>query len=215
MTLSFVQRSLLDKFDDIEYVSKTKISKTLKQNLKMSYKKLSKVNIRAFKKENITKMLQSAALLQTLRSSSTEVIYLDEFSFDTRKSKFYGWGPRNSKVFAKWFLEDQWFSFIVGLSSERYYGFLGTDQTINSDIFKTYIRALIKQIKDDSMDTNKSYLIVWDNAAIHKSEKIQKTLEEKSFGMLTIWPYWPWLNLVEPYINAIKSKLLNYQHLQK
>ena len=88
MTLSFVQRSLLDKFDDIEYVSKTTISKTLKQNLKMSYKKLSKVNIRAFKKENITKMLQSAALLQTLRSSSTEVIYLDEFSFDTRKSKF-------------------------------------------------------------------------------------------------------------------------------
>ena len=144
MILSFVQRYLLDKFDDIEYVSKTTISRTLKQNHKMPYKKLRKVNIRAFKKENITKMLQSEALLQTLKSSSTEVIYSDEFSFDTHKSKFYDWGPINSKVFAKWFFEDQWFYFIVGLSSERYNGVLGIDQTINSDIFKTYIRALIK-----------------------------------------------------------------------
>ena len=77
MILIIVQRSLLDKFDDIEFVSKTTISKTLKQNLKMSYKKISKIIIRAFRKENITNMLQSAALLQTLRSSSTEVIYPD------------------------------------------------------------------------------------------------------------------------------------------
>ena len=100
-------------------------------------------------------MLQSATLLQILRSNSTEVIYLVEFSFDTCKSKFYCWGSRISKVFAKWFLEDQWFSFIVGLSSDKYYGVLETDQTINSDICKTYIRALIKQIKDDSMNANK------------------------------------------------------------
>ena len=79
MTLIIFQRSLLDKFDDIEYVSKTTISKTLKQNLKMSYKKISKIKIKTFKKENITNMLQSAALLQTLRSSSTEVVYLDVF----------------------------------------------------------------------------------------------------------------------------------------
>ena len=77
MTLIIVQRSLLDKFDNIEFASKTTISKTLKQNLRISYKKISKIKIRAFKKENITKMLQSAALLQTLRSSSTEVIYPD------------------------------------------------------------------------------------------------------------------------------------------
>ena len=50
--------------------------------------KLSKANPKIFDEEKNRQILQSAALLQKLRNSNIELIYLDEFTFNPIKIKF-------------------------------------------------------------------------------------------------------------------------------
>ena len=90
MTLSFAQRSQPWQIWRYWICLKDNNFKKSEVKPKDVLKSLTRWALETLKRKYFTKMLQSAALLQTLTSRSTKVIYLDEFLFDTRKSKFYG-----------------------------------------------------------------------------------------------------------------------------
>ena len=66
MTLAALRSKLKEQFDDIKDVSLPTIAKVLKQDLKMSYKKLSKVQTKATTINSINWMKKSACLLKRL-----------------------------------------------------------------------------------------------------------------------------------------------------
>ena len=215
VTVDYVRQSLTKSFEELKEVSASTISRTLKHRWGMSYKKLSKANPKIFNEEKYRQILQSAALLQKLRNSNIEMIYLDEFSFDPRKTKFYGWDKKNSKKFISWFPEMKTMSFVIGLSQKQFYGMLGKQGTINSDVFKYYLQGLIKQLNSANNSMYDSAKIIWDNAVIHKSRIIKTFLSNNSVGILNIYPYCPFLNPIETLIGVVKNKIRVIQKHQR
>ena len=65
----------------------------------MSYQKLCKIEQKAFSLDNSRKFLESVKLLHDLEDIKTELIYIDEFNLQPRKTKFYGWAIKNSKPY--------------------------------------------------------------------------------------------------------------------
>ena len=47
--------------------------------------------------ESLTKVLEVATIQQKLYSKGIEVIYVDEFSVNTRNHQFHGWSKRGRK----------------------------------------------------------------------------------------------------------------------
>ena len=204
--LNDFKEMLESKFQELSGISKSTISRCLKSKLNMSYQKFSKIALKAWKQENMRKMLESATLLYRLNQNNTELIFVDEFSFQPRGICIHGWAKRNSKPIMKSLLEPVSYSFIVSLSHRGYYVYSTTRSSINSTCFQEYLWKLLDDVNNHQIQNNKKYYIVTDNSSIHKTKEINKILEEKRIGLITISPYSPWLNPIEAYINAIKSK---------
>ena len=214
-TVELVKKKLLENFNDLGKVSLSTVRRTMKKRLRLSYKKVSKWEPKILTQSHFRKMLKSALLLQKLKEEQVEAVFIDKFSLNSRKYKLYGWGKVNSKVFIKFKPAFDSMSFIVGLSASRYYGIMGKKGSINSDFFKHYIVNLLKQYKASPDYFSKNLLIIADNATIHKSLKTNGLVEILNIGLLTITPYSPWINPVESYISAIKSKILKRQRTNR
>ena len=106
VTVDYVRQYLTKSFEELKEVSASTISRTLKHRWGVSCKKLSKANPKIFNEEKYRQILQSAALLQKLRNSNIEMIYLDEFSFDPRKPSSMDGAKRTQRNllvdFLKW-----------------------------------------------------------------------------------------------------------------
>ena len=96
--------------------------------------------------------------------------------------------------------------FIVSLSSKAGYSVLGTTGTGNSPLFSHFLKLVVDESKKYS-DQNNKVVIVWDNASIHKTQRVRDLLKTSKISMLTITPYSPWLNPVEGFIGSFKKKL--------
>ena len=59
--------------------------------------------------------------------------------------------------------------------------------------------------------TNRKYVILCDNATIHKAKQVRNYLESSKILMVTIPPYSPTLNAAEKIILAIKEKIKRYE----
>ena len=206
-TIKDIWISLENEFMELSYVWSSTVSNVLKKDLGLSYKRFSKVNKKNYSKENLILILKSALLLQNLLKSSSEVLFIDEFSYDIRKTMHYGWGPKNTKLFISQSLESFSISFIVGLSMKRYYGVTGKFGTIWSKIILKHLQGCVKQYNEENEIEGNSLIIVADNAAVHKSNLIKDWLKKQNIGIVTIAPYWPFLNPIESYISVIKSKV--------
>ena len=58
-------------------------------------------------------------------------------------------------------------------------------------------------------------LIIWNNAVIHKSRIIKTSLSNNFVKILTIYPYYPFLNSIETLIGVIKNKIRVGQKQQR
>ena len=67
-----------------------------------------------------------------------ELIIVDEFTFNPKTNKWYGWSPVNSKRFVKEFPNPKGISGIVALSHSRHYGIVIVKGTIKLNILKYF-----------------------------------------------------------------------------
>ena len=121
---------------------------------------------------NRRKMMESAALLLNLAHDGIELVFVDEFTFQSRSIKMYGWAENNSKPVIKSLLEPISFSFIVSLSYRKYYVHAVSDSTNNSTKFKEYLEKLISEIRNNMDQNDTKFYIVADNSSIHKTKEI-------------------------------------------
>ena len=120
-----------------------------------------------FTREMYRKMIESSLLLKRLEDSDSEWIY-DEFSFQSRGFQYYEWAKKNSKSNITCSFEQTSFSFVVALSSTRFYGIIEVNETINSKKFIYYWANLTREINNSNNQNVWKFIFIADNAAIHK-----------------------------------------------
>ena len=150
--------------------------------------------------------LRWACNLIYLLENDYEWIYIDEFRVSDRSYKPYGWRFKGQNSLCSIMPEAFKFMFIVSLSSKAGYSVLGTTATENSILFSQFRKWVADESKKYS-DQNNKVVNVWDNASIHKTQRVRDLLKTSKINMHTISPYSPWLNPVEGFIGSFKNKL--------
>ena len=191
-----IQKRLLQRFHDLNSISNSTISRWLRNKLGMSFKKLSKVNAKIHNPGQALKVGRWKWCIHYLLDEDFEVVYVDEFSYSERKHRQMGWTLKGKKRLYPESKENFTMNFIVALSARRYYPVLGLNRSWQSQIFSNYIEYLLNYLKKIG-ENIKKFLIVCDNATIHKSQHTKERVYDLGLRVLTIPPYCPWLNPAE------------------
>ena len=127
LTLTELKSKLVNKYPCLTSIAKSTLSRLLKNDLRMSYTKMSKVNRKVLKAENILQIAKCASLINRLIANNVEVIFIDEFSVNDRTHKQYGWSLIGSKSLFVNRTSQFSYSFMVNLSQRCYYPVYGTN----------------------------------------------------------------------------------------
>ena len=158
-------------------------------------------------KQNIRRFALAGAIQIKLESLNYELIFIDEFSLSDRSFKFFGWSKRGKSLYLNSILNSFSMSFFVSLSSTRFYGILGTEGTGNSKEFIHFLSKVLNERKKLSYQEDNKFVLIMDNASIHKTLEVSTFIIDSKVRTVTIPPYELSLNQVEKFILAIKSKL--------
>ena len=85
ITIKKIKRYMNSSRKDLEHPSNTTISNILREELKMNFKKFHKCHRKVMTGKHTRLFAESLSLKLTLNLIHYEVIYLDEFSFSSRK----------------------------------------------------------------------------------------------------------------------------------
>ena len=206
-TIKNIKSYLDSEYENLPSISEWSIRKLLKHKFRYSYKKQGLIQKKMLTFDNIRKFYESAAMQILLELIDYELIYVDEFTLNFRFNTMYGWSP-----IGKWSLLESninkiSMSFMIGFSSNRVYGILGTTGTHNSDSFIVFVRSAVEYRTQILENSNSNFMIVCDNSSIHKSMDVSRYISGTCLRILTICPYSPSLNPVEKLILYIKKKL--------
>ena len=151
LTANNIKNNLEEKFEELKEISKSTITRWLKKDLGCSYKKIEKKPEPALNNETLRKLMEVDLIQKQLYAQNIEVIYIDEFSINTRHHKFHGWAKRGSKGFLRIQSKEFNMTFIWAVSNLNVYGLMGCEGTITSNEIKLYIRQLaISRSSDQS-----------------------------------------------------------------
>ena len=188
-------------------LSKSSVRKITVKYLKYSYKKATNLHKKWLTAESIRKTWESAYIQLIMPHKGFELIYLDEFSVNSRNNNYYNWSPIGSKSYITSDLQPFSMSFIIAFSRERVYGIMGSKSAVNSEVFLKFLKSLVKSRCTFGGESNFKFWIVCDNASIHTSREVESAIKRTAVKMITIAPYSPCLNPCEKVIGAIKSKI--------
>ena len=210
-TAAKIKHELESKFEDVKGISKSTVNRCLKHDLKWSFKKLEKKPAPAFTDLSYMQMLEVSMIQKLMFERDIEIIFIDEFSINTRHHRFYGWAKREFKGYISTQKSDFSMTFICAVSNIKVYGLLGTDSTITSDEVKYYIRQLAEYRNQDLSLANKPFILMYDNAKVHTSDAVVQFIIKSKLRSVGISAYQPVLNPCEKLIGAVKSTLTKLQ----
>ena len=202
-----VKSSLHSQFPELVNISESTISRFLRNRLGYSYKKLERKPAPSLRSDAIRKLYEGALIQQIISDEEIEMIFIDEFSVNTRHHYFRGWAKRDAKGYIKTDQHDFAMSFVWGVSSKSVYGLMGAESTITSSELMFYIKTLSEKREDLVNHNNTDFIFVYDNARIHTSKAVQDFILKSKLRSISIPPYTPILNPCEKLINSIKMKL--------
>ena len=156
-------------FHDLSNVSNSTISRWSKHKLGMSYKKLSIVNPKLNNPGKALEIGRWKCWIQYFQENKFEIVYVYEFSYSERNHKQMGWALKGKKRLYSESKDNFTMNFVVALSERHYYPVLGLKRSCILQIFSNYIKYLLNYTKKIQEDVHK-LVIVFDNAAIHKSQ---------------------------------------------
>ena len=129
LTLTELKSKLVSKYPWLVSIAKSTLSRWLKNDLWMSYVKMSKVNPKVLKAENILQIARCASLIDKLIINNVEIIFIDEFSVNDRSHRQYGWSTIGSKSLFVDRKSQFSYSVMIGLSQRCYYPVYGVKGT--------------------------------------------------------------------------------------
>ena len=97
-------------------------------------------------------------------------------------------------------------SFVVALSRKQVEGILASNASINSEMFKWFMKYVANLIEKEESRGRKFWFIM-DNSQVHWSNKWRDFMKKLNIKCITISPYSPQLNAAEKLIGLIKGRL--------
>ena len=131
VTVLRLRLELLKKFPNLGEVSCATIRRAMKKELGLSYRKLDVKVAKMMTKESERSVMENLGLVNALEKKGVEIIYIDEFHFNTRHSRFRGWAKRGSKAFLAIDPISFQATFAVAVSKEKIYGIIGSTETMD------------------------------------------------------------------------------------
>ena len=131
VTVLRLRLELLKKFPNLGEVSCATIRRAMKKELGLSYRKLDVKAAKMMTKESERSMMENLGLANALEKKGVEIIYIDEFHFNTRHSRFRSWAKRGSKAFLAIDPISFQATFAVAVSKEKIYRFIGSTETMD------------------------------------------------------------------------------------
>ena len=160
----------MKNYPNLGSISKPTLSKCLKYDYGMSYKKVWRVNNSILSQDRKELTMDSIAILGTLEERGVEIVFIDEFTASGKSYKPYGWSSIKNKGW-KLTPNDQFsMGFIMSLSAKWTYGIMGVKGTTDSSVFVTYLNDLVRHMESKANSSEMDYVLCWDNASYHKTE---------------------------------------------
>ena len=100
-TLKDIKVYLEANTEDLDKITIQIISKALKLKLKFMYKLISTAHKNFSNPDMKTKILTNVAIIDELQNSGYSIVYMNEFRFTTKSSKYFGWVKEESLATSK------------------------------------------------------------------------------------------------------------------
>ena len=198
--LNDIRLHLLKNTGDQWQVSNSTIWRVMKKEMGMSFKRVNKVHPSIITEETWRKMAESLSIQAELCLRGIDVVYWDEFKFSWHTSKHYGWAPRGRWGYKQLMPGKFQATFMLAFSVKKVYGVMATTGTFNAHKF-IYFLSKIRSTAQDK------YAVIWDNSKVHVASVVQKFLKEQELWIISIPPYWPYVNAWEKLILIIKQQI--------
>jgi len=199
-----MQTALFDKFQ--ARVS----SRTIYRSLKMQGVTCKKAHFHA-KAPDPRKLLDFSLYLKNIPSSN--IIALDESSFDTHMTPSRGWSRKGTKCV---FIPNttrarKRFSLIMAISNQKVLAWELIQGSFNKQRFLNFLNT---QLLPNMIQTNTGNVfthVLMDNLSFHRSKETIETLHHANCSALFIPPYNPDSNPIEMLFALIKTTARMYQ----
>ena len=196
---------LLSNFPSLIPLSLTTVSKILKKQIGMSYKKLGELNPKKTTPEHMSNLSRWLQTILGLFKIGFYVIFADEFLINRNTFSTYGWAKRGMPGRIKRNSQQFRMSFVVAHSSTKVEGIMGTKMNMNTVKYLCFLKSLFEKLKTvNNIDLHRVVLVV-DNWRFHRSKDVRQELERQGVLWLFIPSYSPEINAWEKIINYIKS----------
>ena len=146
--------------------------------------------------------------IKILKKANYTIVWIDECSFNASTFPIYTWSKIGEE--ADQLIRDtsSRYNCIAALYEKNVYFNLKKESTTEDD-FCNFIE-LLKDELDWMIDKNQlknRTILMFDNAAIHKTKSVKELLKELELVAFTISPYSPQLNKVEHIFGTLKTNL--------
>ena len=143
---------------------------------------------------------------------SEKLVYIDESGIDMSICKDRGWGKRSEKLFGK--KSGKYYertNIIAAYVKHKSIAPMIFNGSCNTKLIETWVeQLLIKELKAGQV-------VIMDNAAFHKSQKIKDLIESVGCKLIFLPPYSPDLNPIEKFWanmkRWIKDKISDFTEL--
>ena len=140
--------------------------------------------------------------------------FIDEFKISPVKKDNYAWSVKGKPVWKLGYNSAFEISAIVVFNAEGRVYFLGTKQTINSEIFQFFLTKLISN-EDRHLYNDERVWILSDNASIHETSEAKNLLKLSKASLIAITAYSPCLNPTEKTNKIYKEKDTGWEERRK
>ena len=146
--------------------------------------------------------------MQILKQANYTIVYIDECTFNPSSLPLYSWSKRGCEPDKLIRQSNYRYNWIAALYEKKVLFNIKTTSSTDED-FWDFIEILMDDLKlilSKNQLENRTVLL-FDNAAIHKTKNVKETLKEWNLVAFTFPPYSPELNKIEHVFGTLKKKL--------
>lgn len=181
-------------------ISKTTLFKIIKD---LSFtKKIISLRKKYGLKSKITKHIKK--LKQNLKNiNPSDIISVDEVSFDTNIINNRGWSPKGNIIFKNIGATYKRITVICAICNSKILHYKIINNSSNAISFLDFIKEL---------NPSSSQYILLDNARIHHAKIVKNYIDSKNINFIFNAPYNPWFNPIEYIFSKLKTNVKKYNN---
>ena len=195
-------------------VSRSNLITYMKNNLRMSFKRVSGRPVQAFSQRNL--QLKSIFLLEFANLSNKDCIFVnvDEVIFSNSTKWNYSWGLKGKVNVSSNIGFTGSLGMFGAFTSKGDWFFSNLTQNNNSEEFIKFINRQVDWLLDDLKIKIEHLVLMIDNSPVHTSRKSMKNLKDLKCQMVFLPPYWPQLAPIEMTFNVMKRKICKHSECE-